>query len=68
MRHEDENMHPAQVAAIRRMTPGERLDAGVEMMHAARRFQAAALGTMHPDWSDEQISAEVRRRWLYAEF
>ena len=67
MIHEDDHMHPAQVAAIKRMTPGQRLDAAVEMMHAARRFQAAALGVMHPDWSKEQIAAEIRRRWLYAE-
>ena len=38
-----------------------------DQMHAARRFQTAALGVMHPDWSNEQIAVEVRRRWLYAE-
>ena len=67
MTDEDEDLHPAQIAAIRKMTAGQRLDAAVEMMHAARRFQAAALGVIHPEWSREQIDAEVRRRWLYAE-
>ena len=66
MNYEDD-FHPAQVAAISKMTPGQRLDTAVEMIHAARRFQAAALAAMHPDWSQEQIRAEVRRRWLYAE-
>ena len=67
MMGEEDEMHPAQVAAIRKMTPGQRLDAAVEMMHAARRFQTAALRVMHPDWSPEQIAAEVRHRWLYAD-
>lgn len=66
MNHEDD-FHPAQMAAIQKMTPGQRLDAAVEMIHAARRFRAAALGAMHPDWLPVQIAAEVRRRWLYAE-
>ncbi len=66
MTYEDD-FHPAQIAAIQKMTPGQRLDAAVEMIHAARRFQAAALGVMHPEWSQAQIAAEVRRRWLYAE-
>ncbi len=66
IRHEDD-LHPAQIAAFGRMTPGERLDAAVEMIHAARRLQASALGVMHPDWTEEQIAAEVRRRWLHKE-
>ena len=66
MNYEDD-LHPAQVAAIRKMTPSQRLDAAVEMIHAARRFQAEALATMHPDWSRERVQAEVRRRWLYAD-
>ena len=66
MMYEDD-FHPAQVEAIRKMTPGERLDVAVEMIHAAREFQAAAIGVMNPDWSEEQITAEVRRRWSYAQ-
>jgi hypothetical protein len=47
---------------LRRRTPADR----VEMISAANRtariLAAAGVRFQHPDWSEEQVQAEVRRR------
>ena len=48
------------------MTPAERLRQAQRLYWAARRLREAYERTLHPDWTDEQISAHVRKIFLRA--
>jgi hypothetical protein len=50
------------VEILRNKTPGERLAMGLEMNRTARLMIAASLRSYHPDWTEEQVLAEVARR------
>ena len=56
-----EDLHPLQIARIREMTLGERLDRGLAFLRSARQFIAAGVQARHPEWSEEQALAEARR-------
>lgn len=62
MKDADDRPDERQLAYWAKLTPGQRLDRAMALMRQARRFQAACLRAQHPDWSDEQVAAEVRRR------
>ena len=48
------------------MSPSRKLEIGAEIYWFARRLKAAGLRKLHPDWTEEQIAAEVRRIFMYA--
>jgi len=48
------------------MTPAERLRHAQHLYWSARRLREAYERSLHPDWSDEQIRAHVRRIFLRA--
>jgi len=52
---------PDQLEALRRLTAEERYRAAREMYWTLRRHKAAFLRSLHGDWSEEQIEAEVLR-------
>jgi hypothetical protein len=52
---------PDQLEAIRRLTPEERYRASRELYWTLRRHKAAFLRSLHADWSEEEVEAEVRR-------
>ena len=52
---------PDQLEALRRLTAEERYQASREMYWTLRRHKAAFLRSLHDDWSEEQIEAEVLR-------
>lgn len=56
-------MHPEKVRALRRMTAGELLEAGLRFIDRAREFKAAALLVHNPHWSEEQITRGVAQ-WV----
>lgn len=62
----DEGPSPKQLEMLRRMTPEQRWNAARQLYWTVRRHKAAFLKTQHPDWSDEQVQAEVRRIFLHA--
>ncbi|MDA1275169.1 MAG: hypothetical protein O2960_14150 [Verrucomicrobia bacterium] len=62
----DEPASDDQRAALRRMTPWQRWQAGRRFYWTLRRHKAAFLKSQHADWSDERIQTEVRRLFLYA--
>jgi hypothetical protein len=49
---------------IARMTPAQKLEAAMRLYWSARALKAAGLRAEHPDWSEEQIAAAVRRAFL----
>ncbi len=57
---------PEQIARYRAMTPEERLQQAYALYWTARRLRAASERALHPDWSEEQIEAHVRRIFLRA--
>jgi hypothetical protein len=56
-----DEFHPLQVARIREMTLSERFARGLEFLRATREFVAAGIRSRHPEWSSEQVQAELRR-------
>jgi hypothetical protein len=57
---------PEQIALLQRMTPGQRWDAAHRLYWTMRRHKAAFLQSQHPDWTEEQVTNEVRRIFSHA--
>jgi len=57
---------PEQVSRYRAMSPAERLRQAQALYWTARRLRAAHERALHPDWSDEQVEAHVRKVFLRA--
>ncbi len=60
-----ESQTPIQDDILRRMTPSQRLKVAESLYWQARKWKAAGLKTLHPDWTEEQIASEVRKLFLY---
>jgi len=48
------------------MTPEQRWQAARRLYWTCRRHKAAYIHSLHPDWPDEQVEAEVGRIFLNA--
>jgi hypothetical protein len=46
---------------IRKMTPARRLEVARGLYETAWKLKTAGLRQQHPDWSEEQVLAKVRR-------
>lgn len=55
---------PAIVRALRKMTPEQRIESGLQHSVFLRRQARAFLESLHPDWTVEQVNAELARRFL----
>jgi hypothetical protein len=55
-----------QKEIFRRMSGVERLQAASELRAAAFEIKAAGLRAAHPEWTQEQGAAELRRISTYA--
>ncbi|WP_437227889.1 hypothetical protein SH661x_000607 [Planctomicrobium sp. SH661] len=49
-------------AVLAAKTPRERLEIGWGMWRSARRMLMNLIRAEHPDWTSEQVNAEVARR------
>lgn len=58
---------PEYVAALKRLTPGERLQVGCSLYSEARRLKAAMLKAQHPEWSQEDVERAVRSSFLHGQ-
>ena len=61
-----EGLHPAQIAALRKMTPAQRLELGMGFIEQMREVRAAMLRREHPDWNAEQVAQALREFVLHA--
>ncbi len=61
-----EELHPAQLAALRKMTPERRLELGMSFTEEMRELRAMMLRTEHPDWTQEQLARALRDYVLHA--
>jgi hypothetical protein len=59
-----EVVDPMIAEALRRMTPAQRLARAHDMWRYARDRVLAIVTSAHPDWTKEQVAAELRRRML----
>jgi Rv0078B-related antitoxin len=59
-----EPIHPAQIAALKKMTDEEKFRAVCEMWNLAREMLATQIRTNHHDWAEEEVWKEVRRRLI----
>jgi hypothetical protein len=62
--HQIELLDDAMVEILRAKTPAERLAMAFDCNRTMRLRMAGHLRTRHPDWTEEQIHAEVARRML----
>jgi hypothetical protein len=46
---------------FRQMTPEERWQAAMRLYWSMRKLKAAHIRAQHPEWSDDEIDAEVKR-------
>jgi len=54
-----------EIQVFRHMDPAKKL-ALIGSMHAqAREWKRAALRSMHPDWSSQQVEKKLREVFLY---
>lgn len=51
----------------RNMTPRQKLDISFSLYRTAWKLKRAAVKKEHPDWTDEQIEAKVKRIFLFAQ-
>jgi hypothetical protein len=59
-------LHPEQIKALRKMSLARRAELALGFIRSMRRIKAAALRAQHPDWSEQQVAAELRRLTLHA--
>lgn len=59
-------LHPEQIKALRKMSLERRAELALGFIRSMRRMKAAALRAQHPDWSEQQLAAELRRLTLHA--
>lgn len=62
-----EGLHPEQVRALRRMTPAQRLEMGMQLIEEMRELRASMLRFEHPDWTATQMSRALRDFVLHAQ-
>jgi hypothetical protein len=59
-------LHPEQIKALRKMSLQRRAELALGFIRSMRQMKAAALRAQHPDWSEQQVAAELRRLTLHA--
>ena len=62
----DEKSHPRQTAILRGMTPAAKWALALQLQEQARWLKAQRLRSIHPDWDEARVAAEVSRIFLYA--
>jgi hypothetical protein len=55
-----------QIELYRAMTPQRRLQISFELDDLARQLVRSGTRHLHPDWDDEQVERQVKRRFRLA--
>lgn len=53
-----------QSERFRQMSPEERWQAAMRLYWSMRKLKASHIRTQHPEWSDDEIDAEVKRAFM----
>lgn len=59
-----EKLDPIMMEVMRRKSPEERLAIAFRLNRFARERIALDLKVQHPDWTEEEVKAELARRML----
>jgi len=62
----NEPIHPAQLEALKRATPAQKLEAAAALYQAGIRLRMAGLRMSHPDWPEDRLELEARRSLRHA--
>ena len=62
----NEPIHPAQIAAFKRMTPAQKLHMVSDLYETGIKLRVAGLRLKHPDWPVERLEQEARRSLRHA--
>jgi hypothetical protein len=62
----DEQLTPEQIEIFRAMPGEEKLKLAEQLYWTARKLKAAGIRAQHPDWTEEQVTEEVRQIFLHA--
>jgi hypothetical protein len=63
-RDTSEAAHAAQVAWLRRLTPGARVELAVRMSEESRVLAATGIRARHPSYSDDEVAWALRHLLL----
>jgi hypothetical protein len=61
----DEQSSPEEIAILRATTGQQRLKVAEQMFWMARKLKAAGVRSLHSDWSEAEVVAEVNRIFLH---
>jgi hypothetical protein len=61
-----EPLHPVQLKRLREMTPTEKWQVALGLMHTARETRRVALRAKHPDWNSSEIEAALAKEFIRA--
>lgn len=56
---------PQEIAIFKAMSPAQKVALMEEMWYQARTLKKAGLKMQHPNWTDEELEAKVRKIFLY---
>ena len=63
---EPEVVSREMAAVLRAMTPAERMESAWSMWRFAHQAMLSSTQQRHPDWTSQQVTADVARRMLDA--
>ncbi len=59
-------LHPLQIEALRKMTPTQKWEIACSLYDTAKEVKRSFLKGKYPEWSSDQVEAELKRIFLYA--
>lgn len=62
----DEQLSPEHIKILRAMSGEQRLAVAENLYWAARDLKKSGVRSQHPEWTEEQVVAEVNRIFLNA--
>lgn len=63
---DSDGLSEEHIRILQAMTPEQKLRAANKLYWTARELKAAGLRMQHPEWTEEQVQAEVREIFFYA--
>ena len=60
------DFHPAQIKALKSLSPAAKLKLAEKLYHSAKALKTAGIRQQHPDWSEEKVAKKVMELFLYA--
>lgn len=63
---ESRQVEEIRVQIYRKMTPSQKWKEACRLRETAWKLKTAGVKTQHPDWTDQEVKAEVRKIFLYA--